>query len=67
MMRVGLAIAPKDAFWLVKENADIVTDAMGGKGVAREVADIILGSRMDLKDAYIKAMLPEFETLKVQK
>lgn len=64
MMRVGLAVAPQDAFWLVRDNADIVTSAAGGKGVAREVADIILGSRMDLKDAYIKAMLPEFETLK---
>lgn len=66
MMRVGLAIAPQDAFWLVKENADIVTDAPGGKGVAREVADIVLSSRMDLKEAYVKAMLPEFEALKVK-
>jgi len=33
----------------------------GGKGVAREVADLLLASRMDLKQAYIKAMLPEFE------
>lgn len=65
MMRVGLAIAPQDAFWLVQENADIITTAAGGKGVAREVADIVLGSRMDLKEAYVKAMLPEFEALKI--
>lgn len=65
MMRVGLAIAPQDSFWLVKENADIITIAAGGKGVAREVADIVLGSRMDLKEAYVKAMLPEFEALKI--
>ncbi|UTW46981.1 HAD family hydrolase [Bacterioplanoides sp. SCSIO 12839] len=61
MKRVGLSIAPKDAFWLVQEHADLITDAMGGKGVAREVADIVLGSRMPLDEAYIKAMLPEFE------
>ena len=41
--------------------AQMITQAAGGKGVAREVADLILGSRMDLEDAYIKAMLPEFE------
>lgn len=58
---VGLGIAPNDAFWMVKDQSQLVTQACGGKGVAREVADIILGSRMTLEDAYIKAMLPEFE------
>lgn len=61
MKRIGLSITPADGFWLVKKYADLVTDAAGGKGVAREVADIILSSRMSLEDAYIKAMLPEFE------
>jgi 3-deoxy-D-manno-octulosonate 8-phosphate phosphatase (KDO 8-P phosphatase) len=46
---------------LVKNHSDLITDAAGGKGVAREVADIVLGSRMPLEEAYIKAMLPEFE------
>ncbi len=64
MKRVGLSVAPKDAFWLVKDHADLITEAKGGKGVAREVADIILGSRMPLDEAYIKAMLPEFENQK---
>lgn len=59
--RVGLGIAPSDAFWMVKEQSHLITKVAGGKGVAREVADIILGSRMKLEDAYIKAMLPEFE------
>ena len=59
--RVGLGVAPNDAFWMVKEQAHLVTHASGGRGVAREVADLILGSRMSLEDAYIKAMLPEFE------
>lgn len=61
MRRVGLSIAPADAFWMVQQEAKIVTHAMGGKGVAREVADLILGSRMPLTEAYTKAMLPEFE------
>ena len=65
MKKVGLSIAPHDAFWLVKDHADLITDALGGKGVAREVADIILGSRMPLDEAYIKAMLPEFEDKKI--
>ncbi|MBE0483705.1 MAG: HAD-IIIA family hydrolase [Bacterioplanes sp.] len=62
MKKVGLSVSPQDAFWLVKDHADVITDALGGRGVAREVADIILGSRMPLDEAYIKAMLPEFET-----
>jgi 3-deoxy-D-manno-octulosonate 8-phosphate phosphatase (KDO 8-P phosphatase) len=62
MKRIGLSITPADGFWLVKKYSDLVTDAPGGKGVAREVADIILSSRMSLEEAYIKAMLPEFET-----
>ena len=61
MKQVGLAVAPQDAYSMVKEHAHIVTQLPGGKGVAREVADILLASRMNLQDAYVKAMLPEFE------
>ncbi|MEK9766163.1 MAG: HAD hydrolase family protein, partial [Thalassolituus sp.] len=64
MTRVGLSVAPADGFWMVRDRADLITEASGGKGVAREVADIILGSRMPLEEAYIKAMLPEFEEKK---
>lgn len=63
MKRIGLSITPADGFWLVKEHSDLITDAAGGKGVAREVTDIILGCRMCLEEAYIKAMLPEFEDI----
>jgi 3-deoxy-D-manno-octulosonate 8-phosphate phosphatase (KDO 8-P phosphatase) len=65
MLRVGLSIAPADAFWMVKNKAHHVTTAAGGRGVAREVADMILGSRMPLEEAYMKAMLPEFEVVKL--
>lgn len=65
MLRVGLSIAPADAFWMVKNKAHHITTAPGGRGVAREVADVILGSRMSLEEAYLKAMLPEFEVVKL--
>lgn len=67
MREIGLSIAPNDAYEMVKIYADVVTNVGGGKGVAREVADIILSSRMDLEQAYIKAMLPEFEEKQVNK
>lgn len=63
MRKVGLAIAPADAYKMVCDFAHVCTDALGGRGVAREVADLILGSKMDLEAAYIKAMLPEFEDM----
>ncbi len=61
MQKVGLSIAPADAYTMVRKYADVVTQKGGGEGVAREACDLILGSRMDLEQAYIKAMLPEFE------
>lgn len=62
MRHVALAVSPADGYKLVRDYAHWVTDAAGGKGVAREVADLILSARMDLADAYTKAMLPEFES-----
>jgi 3-deoxy-D-manno-octulosonate 8-phosphate phosphatase (KDO 8-P phosphatase) len=61
MLQVGLALAPSDAYEMVRSKSDYVLQAAGGKGVAREVCDLILTSKMDLEEAYIKAMLPEFE------
>lgn len=42
MKRVGLSIAPSDAAIEAKEVADYITMASGGKGVVREVAELIL-------------------------
>lgn len=61
MLKVGFSLAPSDAYFMVRENCDFVLSAAGGKGVAREVCDLVLSSKMDLEQAYIKAMLPEFE------
>ncbi len=52
MNTVGLAIAPADAYPLVKQAAKVVTEAKGGQGVAREVADLLIGARIDLEVAY---------------
>jgi 3-deoxy-D-manno-octulosonate 8-phosphate phosphatase (KDO 8-P phosphatase) len=64
MLRVGLALSPSDGYQLVQSKSHLVLNAAGGKGVAREVCDLVLSSKMNLEDAYIKAMLPEFENKK---
>jgi len=46
---VGLSACPADALSYVKDKADLVTFAKGGKGVFREVADLVLGSQIKLE------------------
>ncbi len=41
----GLSVCPADTFEYVKQMADLVTLAKGGKGVLREVADLVLAAR----------------------
>jgi 3-deoxy-D-manno-octulosonate 8-phosphate phosphatase (KDO 8-P phosphatase) len=43
--RVGLSIAVADAHPLVRERADWVTPAAGGRGAAREVCELLLESQ----------------------
>jgi len=50
---VGLKIAPKDAVETVIRYVDYVTRAKSGKGVFREVVDLILQAQ-DKYDGYIK-------------
>jgi 3-deoxy-D-manno-octulosonate 8-phosphate phosphatase (KDO 8-P phosphatase) len=52
MERVGLSIAVQDAHNFVKKQADYITTSKGGQGVAREVADLILGAQFDLEQLY---------------
>lgn len=42
MIRVGLAIAVKDANFAVKPYANWCTEALGGQGAVREVCDLIM-------------------------
>jgi 3-deoxy-D-manno-octulosonate 8-phosphate phosphatase (KDO 8-P phosphatase) len=41
----GLAVCPADAIHYLKDHVDIVTMAHGGKGVVREVADLVLAAQ----------------------
>ena len=45
---VGLRVCPADTFNYMKANADLVTEAKGGQGVFREVADLVLAARGDM-------------------
>jgi 3-deoxy-D-manno-octulosonate 8-phosphate phosphatase (KDO 8-P phosphatase) len=42
---VGLSACPADTFDYIKDKAALVTAAKGGKGVLREVADLVLAAR----------------------
>jgi 3-deoxy-D-manno-octulosonate 8-phosphate phosphatase (KDO 8-P phosphatase) len=41
----GLSACPADTFDYVKEKVDVVTFAKGGRGVLREIADLVLAAR----------------------
>ena len=58
MTQVGFSIAVGDAHWFVKEQADWVCKANGGKGAVREICEFILNAqgKLDtLLQDYIKA------------
>ncbi|MFZ2170273.1 MAG: 3-deoxy-manno-octulosonate-8-phosphatase KdsC [Methylococcaceae bacterium] len=57
MLRVGLAIAVKDANFAVKQRAHWCTTLSGGHGAVREVCDFIMqaqGSFDDIMNFYLK-------------
>ncbi|WP_200975975.1 HAD family hydrolase [Echinicola sp. 20G] len=49
LCKVGLSVAPLDALPYVKEEVDMVSSLPGGRGVFREVGDLILSSKGLLK------------------
>jgi len=49
LKQCGLAVVPADAVDYLKPLADIVTKSAGGEGVVREVADLILSAKDQLK------------------
>ena len=61
MPKVGVALCPADAHVLLQRHCLIVLNKAAGEGVAREVADMVLASRMSLEQAYELAQKPEFE------
>jgi 3-deoxy-D-manno-octulosonate 8-phosphate phosphatase (KDO 8-P phosphatase) len=59
--KVGLSVAPQDALPYVKDMVDLITNARGGEGAFRELADLILGAKgllsqivEDLKNGQLK-------------
>lgn len=58
MRRCGLTFAPADADAAVREEAHVVLDAPGGRGVVRELVDLILRARGDW-DRVVARICPE--------
>lgn len=56
LQRAGLAVAVADAAVEVKRAAHYVTTAIGGRGAAREVVELILKSQHRWKDAIPQAL-----------
>jgi 3-deoxy-D-manno-octulosonate 8-phosphate phosphatase (KDO 8-P phosphatase) len=40
----GFSVCPADALLYIKSHVDLVTQAKGGQGVIREVADLVLAA-----------------------
>ena len=45
----GLSVCPADTFSYIKQRVDLVTNAKGGHGVLREVADLVLSARGEME------------------
>ena len=45
LKKAGMAVCPADTYDYIRERADLVTEAKGGEGVLREVADLVLGAK----------------------
>lgn len=46
----GLTACPADTFGYIKQRVDLVTNAKGGQGVLREVADLVLAARGEMEN-----------------
>jgi len=47
MKLAGVSICPADAISFIKEKADVICEARGGKGCFREVAEMIISSHLE--------------------
>ncbi|MCJ7751206.1 MAG: HAD hydrolase family protein [Armatimonadetes bacterium] len=59
MRLAGVAIAPADAAAEIRDLADLVTDAPGGKGAARQAVEAVLKARGQWEkavDAYLEGL-----------
>lgn len=65
MQSVGLTFAPADAHSLIINVADHITIAAGGKGVAREAAEILLSHSGYSIESMYKPLLDDWNNLEV--
>jgi 3-deoxy-D-manno-octulosonate 8-phosphate phosphatase (KDO 8-P phosphatase) len=57
MLQCGVGVAPSDAHQLVIVSADVITTSVGGAGVVREFADMLLVERCDSLAAVYEVLL----------
>lgn len=55
LSQVGLSVSPADAPMYIRNTVELVTQAKGGQGVIREVADLILASKGYLEKIVTKS------------
>ena len=48
LQSAGFSVCPADAMSYIRTQVDLVTEAKGGEGVIREVADLVLAARGEL-------------------
>jgi len=65
MRSVGVTFAPADAHELVLAVADHVTVSLGGRGVAREAAEILLGNTGLSLEAMYQPLMDEWNSTEV--
>jgi 3-deoxy-D-manno-octulosonate 8-phosphate phosphatase (KDO 8-P phosphatase) len=49
LKKAGLSVCPADTFQYIKDRVDLVTNAKGGNGVLREVADLVLAAKGEME------------------
>lgn len=57
MLQCGVSVAPSDGHQLVLDSANIITTAIGGAGVVREFADLLLVERCHSLNEVYKVFL----------
>ena len=52
--KVGYFVCPADAYYIIREEANLVLDTKGGKGAFREFVEVVLKNEGRLEEAYSK-------------
>lgn len=63
MLSCGFSCAPANAYALVKDKANLVTQAYGGAGAVREACDFILSAQNKLQSSLANYLVPHPDSL----